>query len=102
MSGFPGTFTVATATPFPRNHLTLFTIHLGLVELSRPHLFHPSCLPALEAALSCYTDVYQAYIQRRDAFQGTIDRLACLLRSWQVGPTTCNPLVILAEVKLFK
>ena len=68
-----------------RNHLTLFTIHLGLLELARPQVFHPSCLPALESALGCFMDMLEAYFQRRDSFYYTIDRLVQFLSSWQAA-----------------
>eukprot|EP00092_Neocalanus_flemingeri_P015764 GFUD01017066.1.p1 GENE.GFUD01017066.1~~GFUD01017066.1.p1 ORF type:complete len:2079 (+),score=577.03 GFUD01017066.1:73-6309(+) len=66
-----------------RNHLTLYTILLGLMELSRPHIFLPRYSESLEAALSCYVDMFQAYFQRRDSFIGVIDRCVQLLASWQ-------------------
>jgi integrator complex subunit 1 len=68
-----------------RNHLTLFTVHLGLLELARPHLWLPSCQQSLEAALGCYIEMVQAYFPRRDAFYYTIDRLVQLLASWQAA-----------------
>jgi len=68
-----------------RNHLTLFTIHLGLLELARPHLFHSSNLTSLEAALGCYLEMIDSYFQRRDSFYYTIDRIVQLLASWQAA-----------------
>ena len=66
-----------------RNHLTLFTILLGLLELARPHIFLTRYAEPLEAALSCYVDMFQAYFQRRESFIGVIDRCVQLLASWQ-------------------
>jgi len=68
-----------------RNHLTLFTILLGLLELARPHIFLPRYSLSLEAALSCYVDMFQAYFQRRESFIGVIDRWVQFLSSWQVA-----------------
>ena len=66
-----------------RNHLTLFTILLGLMELARPHIFNPQYSEALEAALTCYVDMIEAYLARRDSFIGIIDRSIQLMSSWQ-------------------
>jgi len=66
-----------------RNHMTLFTILLGLLELGRPHIFLTRFSDSFEAALSCYIDMFQAYFQRRDSFIGVIDRYVQLLASWQ-------------------
>jgi len=66
-----------------RNHLTLYTILLGLLELARPHVFLPRYSESLEAALSCYVDMFQAYFQRRESFIGVIDRCVQFLASWQ-------------------
>jgi len=66
-----------------RNHLTLFTILLGLLELGRPHIFLPRYSEFLETALSCYVDMFQAYFPRRESFIGVIDRSVQLLASWQ-------------------
>jgi len=68
-----------------RNHLTLFTIHLGLLELCRPHVFHSSCLTALDSALSTYMDMVDAYFQRRETFYYLTDRLVQFLSSWQAA-----------------
>jgi len=66
-----------------RNHLTLFTILLGLLELARPHIFLTRYSEPLEAALNCYVDMFQAYFQRRESFIGVVDRCAQFLASWQ-------------------
>ena len=65
------------------NHLTLFTIILGLMELARPHIFLPQYSDALEAALACYIDMIEAFLPRRDSFIGIIDRSVQLMTSWQ-------------------
>ena len=64
------------------NHLTLFTIILGLMELARPHIFLAQYSDALEAALTCYIDMIEAYLSRRDSFIGIIDRSVQLMTSW--------------------
>ena len=68
-----------------RNHLTLFQIHLGLLELARPHVFNLSCLSSLEAAMTCFLEMLEAYFPRRESFFHTIDRLVQFLSSWQAA-----------------
>jgi len=68
-----------------RNHLTLFTIHLGLLELARPHVFSSSCLSSLEAAMTCFLEMLEVYFPRRESFYHTIDRLVQFLSSWQAA-----------------
>jgi len=68
-----------------RNHLTLFTIHLGLLELARPQVFNSSCLSSLEAAMTCFLEMLEVYFPRRESFYHTIDRLVQFLTSWQAA-----------------
>jgi len=68
-----------------RNHLTLFQIHLGLLELARPHVFNSSCLSSLESAMTCFFEMLEAYFPRRESFYHTIDRLIQFLSSWQAA-----------------
>ena len=68
-----------------RNHLTLFIIHLGLLELARPHIFNTTYLSSLESALTCFLDMVDVYFQRRESFLQTIDRLVQFLISWQAA-----------------
>ena len=57
------------------NHLTLFTIALGLLELARPHIFLTRYTRHLEDAMSCYMDMVDTFMFKRDSFFGIIDRL---------------------------
>ena len=57
------------------NHLTLFTIVLGLLELSRPQIFLARYIKHLEDAMGCYMDMVDAFLFKRDSFFGIIDRL---------------------------
>jgi len=65
-----------------QNHLSLFTICLGLLELARPQVFAPEHSHHLETALSCYIHMCSAYFQRRESFFGLIDRFVNFLNSW--------------------
>ena len=56
------------------NHLTLFTIVLGLLELSRPQIFLARYIKHLEDAMGCYMDMVDAFLFKRDSFFGIIDR----------------------------
>ena len=56
------------------NHLTLFTILLGLLELTRPLVFLAQHQSSLEDALACYMDMLDAFLYKRDSFIGMIDR----------------------------
>ena len=56
------------------NHLTLFTILLGLLELTRPLVFLAQHQTSLEDALACYMDMLDAFLYKRDSFIGMIDR----------------------------
>ena len=78
--------------------IILCSILLGLLELARPLIFLPPHALHLAAALSCYTDMFQQYFKRRDAFSGVVDRTVKLLISWREagGPAASQvcPLVV--------
>ena len=61
------------------NHLTLFTILLGLLELARPHVFLARHSKHLGDAMGCYMDMLDAFLFRRDSFFGVIDRLMIII-----------------------
>jgi len=66
-----------------RNHLSVFTIFLGLLVLvPRPLVFHPDHATSLALALTSYLEMCSVYFDRRESFFGLIDRLAAFLTSW--------------------
>ena len=64
------------------NHLALFTICLGLLELARPQVFSEEHVENLEKCLSTYINMCSVYFQRRESFVGLIDRFVNFLTSW--------------------
>ena len=66
------------------NHLTLFTIMLGLLELARPHIFLSGHTPHLEDALGCYMDMIDAYLYKWDSFKWIIERSAMIVSQYHL------------------
>eukprot|EP00088_Acartia_fossae_P042236 TRINITY_DN4429_c0_g1_i1.p1 TRINITY_DN4429_c0_g1~~TRINITY_DN4429_c0_g1_i1.p1 ORF type:complete len:653 (-),score=134.54 TRINITY_DN4429_c0_g1_i1:209-2167(-) len=65
-----------------QNHLSLFTIALGLLELARPQIFAPQHSQHLQTGLACFIQMCEAYFSRKDAFYGLIDRFVNFLNTW--------------------
>ena len=49
-----------------RNHMTFYSMMLGLLELMVPFVFSSEYKPALQEALLCYFDMMSAYYVRKD------------------------------------
>ncbi len=65
-----------------RNHLTLFSMALGLLDVLRPHVFRLEHRRSLEETLVCYFDMLTAYFNRRDSFIGVIDKFLTFLNDY--------------------
>ena len=62
-----------------RNHLTLYSMTLGLLDVLKPHIFRPEHRESLHEALRCYFDMLVAYFARKDSFVGVIDKFFIFL-----------------------
>ena len=65
-----------------RNHMTLYNISLGVLELLKPYVFRPEYADALDSALKCYFDMVYSYFNRRDSIYGLIDRFVTFLHHY--------------------
>ena len=65
-----------------RNHMTLYNVSLGVLELLRPYVFRPEYADALDSALKCYFDMVYSYYNRRDSIYGLIDRFVTFLHHY--------------------
>ncbi len=65
-----------------RNHMTLYSILLGIMELLKPYIFRSEYAESLDAALKCYFEMLSAYFNRRDSMYGLIDRFVSFLHDY--------------------
>ena len=65
-----------------RNHMTLYHISLGLMELLKPYIFRPEYMEPLHGALISYFDMIDAYFGRKEAILGLIDKFMTLLHDY--------------------
>jgi integrator complex subunit 1 len=65
-----------------RNHMTLYNISLGVLELLKAFVFRPEYAEALDSALHCYFDMLSSYFNRRDSIYGLIDRFVTFLHDY--------------------
>ena len=57
-----------------RNHMTLYNMMLGLLELMSPFVFKSENKHGLQEALICYFEMMAAYYLRKDSMSGLIDK----------------------------
>ncbi len=70
-----------------RNHLTLYSMTLGLLDVLRPHVFRQEYRQSMEEVLKCFFDMLRAYFDRRESFVGVIDKLFIFLNDYlEVAP----------------
>jgi integrator complex subunit 1 len=62
-----------------RNHMTLFTMSLGIMELLVPYIFRPEHTAPLQDALLCYFEMLAAYFPRKESMFGLVDKFVCFL-----------------------
>ncbi len=62
-----------------RNHLTLYSVTLGLLDLLRPHVFAEDHATSLEQALECYFAMLVVYADRHSSFSGVLDKFVTFL-----------------------
>jgi len=62
-----------------RNHMTLFTRCLGIMELLVPYIFKPEHMAPLQEALLSYFDMLEAYFSRKESMYGLVDKFVCFL-----------------------
>lgn len=78
-----------------RNHMTLYNIALGLLELLKPYVFRPEYQEPLQAALGCYFDMLGAYFHRRDSIFGLIDKFLTFLHDYLAHqPQTASKFIV--------
>eukprot|EP00095_Tigriopus_kingsejongensis_P002565 maker-scaffold2547_size14626-snap-gene-0.4 protein:Tk02565 transcript:maker-scaffold2547_size14626-snap-gene-0.4-mRNA-1 annotation:"integrator complex subunit 1-like" len=78
-----------------RNHMTLYSIVMGLLELLKPYVFRPEYEKPLQAALTCYFDMVAAYFQRRDSIFGLIDKFLTFLHDYVAHqPQTASKFIV--------
>ena len=65
-----------------RNHMTLYNISLGLLEVLKPYIFRKEYQEPLEDALVCYFEMVNAYFTRRDSFSGVIEKFFTFLHEY--------------------
>ena len=65
-----------------RNHMTLYHISLGLMELLQPYIFRSEYNEPLHEALTCYFDMINAYFGRRESILGLIDKFMTFLHDY--------------------
>ena len=65
-----------------RNHLTLYHISLGLMELLQPFIFRPEYTEPLHGALKCYFEMIESYFGRRESILGLIDKFMTFLHDY--------------------
>ena len=62
-----------------RNHMTFYSMALGLLEVTTPHVFDIRYKVALEECLECYMSMFVNYFPRRDAFSGLVEKVVGFL-----------------------
>ena len=62
-----------------RNHMTFYSMALGLLELTTPHVFDTRYTVALKECLDCYMSMLDNYFPRRDAFSGLVEKVVGFL-----------------------
>ena len=65
-----------------RNHMTFYSMALGILELTSPHLFADQYRSALEDCLDCYMSMFNNYFVRREAFSGLFDKVLAFLHAY--------------------
>ena len=72
-----------------RNHLTLYSMTLGLMDLLRPHIFRAEYRQSMEEALKCFFDMLRTYFNRKDSFVWFIDKFLIFLNDYiDADPTS--------------
>ena len=67
-----------------RNHMTLYNMMLGLLELMSPFVFRAENKKSLQESLMCYFDMMKAYFIRKESISGLIDKFIGFLHSYIV------------------
>lgn len=62
-----------------RNHMTFYSMALGLLELTTPLIFEEKFKNSLQDCLECYMTMFKNYYARREAFSGMIDKVVGFL-----------------------
>lgn len=72
---------VCVASPFlrSRNHMTFYSMALGLLELCVPRIFDTKFTKPLQDCLECYMSMLEAYYPRREAFHGITEKFVAFL-----------------------
>ncbi|XP_040574316.1 integrator complex subunit 1 [Lepeophtheirus salmonis] len=80
-----------------RNHMTLYSMSLGLLELLRPHVYEEEHRESLHDGLGCYFEMIEAYFNRRESMFGLIDRFLSFMRDYCLN----HPKIAVPFVKKF-
>jgi integrator complex subunit 1 len=62
-----------------RNHMTFYSMALGLLEVMSPLVFQKQFKKALQDCLGCFMIMFKNYYQRRESFIGVVEKVVTYL-----------------------